>query len=144
MPRRSPGPAARRPRRALAARSPTAWRGLVRSWLRRLHLRATSGASQEDFFERGAAGFDDLATKRKDRVVEVLGRSAVDDAPRASAALQGQRGIEDGRMIEVLVEPHAAALVRAAHVVEYATQDLAAAVQHRHVVRHPLHFFEQV
>src|SRR5688572_3620571 len=113
-----------RPRRASAAKFPTAGRGSAISWLRGLHLRATAGARQEDFFERGAARFNDLAAKCQDRLMESLERSAVDDAPRAAAALEGQRGIEHGRMIEVLVESHAAALVHAAHVVECAAQNL--------------------
>ncbi len=71
-------------------------------------------------------------------------RSAVDDAPGAATTFHCQRGIEGGRLIEVLDESHAAALVAAPHVVEGAAQRHAAVMDHRHVVRHPLHLVEQV
>ena len=53
-------------------------------------------------------------------------------------------GIKHGRMIEGFHEPHPAALVAVAHVIECAAQNDAAVVQHRQVVRHPLDFLEQV
>ena len=61
-----------------------AWSGDRRSC--RLHrLAAAAGAGQEDLFERGVARLDHLAAERQDRVVELLERSVVDDAPRAAA-----------------------------------------------------------
>src|SRR5262245_39229669 len=91
------------------AASPYAHRtaSLARFRLGSFHrLPTTAGAGQKDLFERGVARFDDLAPERENRVVELLERSAVDDAPRAAAALHGQRAIEDGRLIEGVHEPH--------------------------------------
>ncbi len=59
-------------------------------------------------------------------------------------AFHQQRGIEGGRLIEVLDEAHAAALIGAAHIVEHAAQRHAALVHQGHVVRHSLHLIEQV
>src|SRR3954466_13398075 len=107
--RRSAALASTRSRRVSPARAPTAsqrWANAGSCRLRRLTTAA--GARQEDLFERRVARFDDLTPERKHRVVKLLERSTVDDAPRAAAALHRQRGIEDGRLIEVLGESNAA------------------------------------
>ena len=77
-------------------------------------------------------------------MMELLDRSAMEDAPSAATTLHCQRGIEGGRLIEVLDESHAAALVAAPHIVEGAAQSHAAVMDHRHVVGHPLHLVEQM
>src|SRR4051794_28829744 len=114
------------------------------AWSCRLHLWAfVPGTRQENFFERGVARFDDLATSRENRVTELLERSAMDNTPRAATALHGERGIKSGRLIEGLGEAHATALIGTSHVVEHPAQRHAAPVHQRDVVRHPLDFVEQ-
>ena len=68
----------------------------------------------------------------------------MDDAPQPPAALHRERAFERGRIIEVIVESHARSLVAAARFVERPAQGDAALLQHRHVVRHALHFLEQM
>src|SRR3954469_3053143 len=140
---RSAALASTRSLRVSPARAPTASLPWANAASCRLHrLTTAAGARQENLLERGVARFDDLTPERQHRVVKLLERSTVDDAPRAAAALHRQRGIEDRRLIEVLGESHPAPLVAVAHVVEAAAQRHATAMQHRHVIRHPLHFFE--
>src|SRR5688500_5866425 len=117
----------------------------ARARLHSLHrLASAAGAGQEDLLERGVARVHDLASEREQRVMELFERSAVYDAPGAATAFHCERADEDGRLLEVLREPHAAALVSAPHLVERAAQRHAAVVDQRHVIRHPLHLFEQV
>jgi hypothetical protein len=68
----------------------------------------------------------------------------MDDAPYPPAALHGQRGFEDRRMLVAFQEPHAAAPVTPPHVIECAAHGHVPVVNHRDVVRHPLHFIEQM
>src|SRR5688572_16085630 len=124
-----------------ALRTPSPCAPLLHS-LRR--LASAAGAGQKDLLERSVARVHDLASEREQRVMELFERSAVHDAPGAATAFHCERADEDGRLLEVLHKPHAAALVSAPHLVERAAQRHAAVVDQRHVIRHPLHLFEQV
>src|SRR6185503_12381708 len=115
---RSPVQASTRPRRASPARLPTVLRGSAISWLGGLCLAAAAGAGHEDFFQRGVARLDDLTATGDDGVTESFERPAVNDAPRPASAFHDQRGLEDGRLLEVFDESHVAALITAAHVLE--------------------------